>query len=54
MKIFRPHFTDRAMQKFGHLFPSHLPARMKSWRDKYEHHLLLKWPVAAWPKHKAG
>ena len=42
VKIFRPHFTDRAMQKFGHLFPSHLPARMKSWRDKYEHHLLLK------------
>jgi D-lactate dehydrogenase len=42
VKFFRPHFTDRAMQKFGHLFPSHLPARMKSWRDKYEHHLLLK------------
>lgn len=30
------------MQKFGHLFPSHLPPRMKNWRDKYEHHLLLK------------
>ena len=24
------------------LFPSHLPPRMKNWRDKYEHHLLLK------------
>ena len=42
VKFFRPHFTDRAMQKFGHLFPSHLPPRMKKWRDKYEHHLLLK------------
>ncbi|MDU7197913.1 MAG: D-lactate dehydrogenase [Enterobacteriaceae bacterium] len=40
--LFKPHFTDRAMQKLGHLFPSHLPPRMKSWRDKYEHHLLLK------------
>ncbi|EBS7635486.1 D-lactate dehydrogenase [Salmonella enterica] len=42
VKFFRPHFTDRAMQKFGHLFPSHLPPRMKNWRDRYEHHLLLK------------
>nr|WP_318381002.1 D-lactate dehydrogenase [uncultured Enterobacter sp.] len=40
--LFKPHFTDRAMQKLGHLFPNHLPPRMKSWRDKYEHHLLLK------------
>jgi D-lactate dehydrogenase len=29
------------MQKFGHFFPAH-SGRMKSWRDKYEHHLLLK------------
>ncbi len=32
VKIFRPHFTDRAMQTFSHLFPSHLPPRMKTWR----------------------
>lgn len=38
----KPHFTDRVMQKLGALFPAHLPPRMKSWRDKYEHHLLLK------------
>ncbi|WP_256741209.1 D-lactate dehydrogenase, partial [Cronobacter sakazakii] len=38
----KPHFTDRVMQKLGGLFPGHLPPRMKSWRDKYEHHLLLK------------
>ncbi len=38
----KPHFSDRVMQKLGALFPSHLPPRMKSWREKYEHHLLLK------------
>ncbi|NUU67427.1 D-lactate dehydrogenase [Enterobacteriaceae bacterium BIT-l23] len=38
----KPHFTDRFMQKLSTLFPAHLPPRMKSWRDKYEHHLLLK------------
>lgn len=38
----KPHFTDRVMQTLGNLFPRHLPPRMKSWRDKYEHHLLLK------------
>jgi D-lactate dehydrogenase len=38
----KPHFTDRFMQNISKLFPSHLPARMKAWREKYEHHLLLK------------
>ena len=42
VSLFKPHFTDRFMQKLGHVFPSHLPERMKTWRDKYEHHLLLK------------
>lgn len=40
--LFKPHFTDRFMQKLGNVFPVHLPERMKTWRDKYEHHLLLK------------
>lgn len=40
--IFKPHFIDRSLQKISGLFPSHLPPRMKAWRDKYEHHLLLK------------
>ncbi len=35
VKFFRPHFTDRAMQKLMEPFPSHLPPRMKNWRDKY-------------------
>lgn len=42
VSLFKPHFTDRFMQKLGHAFPAHLPQRMKTWRDKYEHHLLLK------------
>jgi len=42
VSLFKPHFTDRFMQKIGNAFPAHLPPRMKSWRDKYEHHLLLK------------
>jgi len=42
VSLFKPHFTDRFMQKLGSAFPAHLPPRMKSWRDKYEHHLLLK------------
>ena len=42
MTLFKPHFTDRLMQRVGSVFPGHLPPRMKSWRNKYEHHLLLK------------
>lgn len=42
VSLFKPHFTDRLMQRVGSVFPGHLPSRMKSWRNKYEHHLLLK------------
>jgi len=34
--------SDRLMQLAGQCFPQHLPARMRDWRDRYEHHLLLK------------
>lgn len=34
--------TDRVMQAVGSLFPNHLPARLKEYRDRYEHHLMLK------------
>lgn len=34
--------SDRAMQKLSRLFPDHLPARMRAFRDRYEHHLILK------------
>ncbi len=34
--------SDRLMQAAGRLFPAHLPKRMKEFRDKFEHHLLLR------------
>ncbi|WP_429301104.1 D-lactate dehydrogenase [Paraburkholderia sp. GAS199] len=40
--IFPSHFTDRVMQAASQLFPSHLPKRIKEYRNKYEHHLILK------------
>lgn len=38
----KPCFTDRVMQKLCGVFPAHLPRRMQQYRDRYEHHLLLK------------
>jgi len=35
-------FSDRVLQALSRLFPSHLPPRMKEYRNKYEHHLMLK------------
>jgi D-lactate dehydrogenase len=35
-------FSDKIMQIGSHLFPQHLPKRMIEYRDKYEHHLMLK------------
>ncbi|MFC3443533.1 D-lactate dehydrogenase [Sphingobium rhizovicinum] len=40
-------FSDRMMQRIGRLLPDHLPAEMRAWRDKFEHHLLLKMPLVA-------
>jgi D-lactate dehydrogenase len=38
-----PHnFTDCLMQKLSKLAPNHLPPRMKAYRQRFEHHLLLK------------
>ncbi|AIN18631.1 FAD binding domain protein [Yersinia rochesterensis] len=36
------HLTDRIMQGFSQVLPNHLPKRIKSYRSKYEHHLMLK------------
>ena len=33
--------SDRLLQFLGRLFPDHLPARMRSYRDRFEHHLLI-------------
>ncbi|PSL15710.1 D-lactate dehydrogenase [Shimia abyssi] len=35
-------FTDRLMQVVSRLWPRVLPLRMTSYRDQYEHHLILK------------
>ena len=34
--------SDNLFQWLSHLFPGHLPARMKTYRDRFEHHLILK------------
>lgn len=36
------HLTDRVMQGFSQILPNHLPKRLKTYRNQYEHHLLLK------------
>lgn len=34
--------SDRLLQTAAELLPNHLPKRMNSFRDRYEHHLLLR------------
>ncbi len=34
--------SDRLMQRVGALFPDHLPARMRQFRDRFHHHLMIK------------
>jgi D-lactate dehydrogenase len=36
------HASDRIMQAISRLFPQHLPQRMLAFRERYEHHLMLK------------
>lgn len=36
------YLTDHVMQFTSKLFPAHLPNRMLEYRDRYEHHLILK------------
>ncbi|WP_404712610.1 D-lactate dehydrogenase [Sphingomonas sp. MMS24-J13] len=47
MRLWGPDFSDRLMQRIGRLLPDHLPPRMRAFRDRYEHHLILKMPAAA-------
>jgi D-lactate dehydrogenase len=37
-----PGIGDRLLQRLSRLFPGHLPQRMKAFRDRYEHHLILR------------
>lgn len=40
---FLPHdLSDKVMQFASRLFPKHLPRRMYEYRDRFEHHLMLK------------
>lgn len=36
------HVSDRLLQGIARLLPEHLPERMNAYRDRYEHHLLLR------------
>ena len=40
--MFGKRFSDRWLQRLSKLFPAHLPARIKDFRGKFEHHLLLE------------
>jgi len=42
LSFVKPHLTDRLLQRISRWFPAHLPKRLKQYRDKYEHHLMLK------------
>jgi D-lactate dehydrogenase len=42
LKFVPCHLSDKIMYSISRLLPNHLPKRMKQYRDKYEHHLLLK------------
>lgn len=42
INLFPRDLNDRILHAIGRLFPSHLPARIKDYRNKYQHHLLLK------------
>lgn len=41
-KIGLPHLSDHVLQLATKLLPSHLPARMNEFRDRYEHHLIVR------------
>jgi D-lactate dehydrogenase len=47
LRIFGDHVSDHAMQIASKFFPHHLPKRMRDYRDRFEHHLMLKMPAAA-------
>jgi D-lactate dehydrogenase len=42
IRILPANLSDRLLQKCSNLFPQHLPPRLREFRDKYEHHLILK------------
>jgi D-lactate dehydrogenase len=42
LKFVPRNLSDKIMQGISRIFPNHLPGKLKEYRDKYAHHLLLK------------
>ncbi len=42
LKFIPGNLSDKIMQRISRIFPNHLPRKLKDYRDKYAHHLLLK------------
>ena len=39
--LFQDHFSDRTLHCISQMAPDHLPARMRTFRDQYEHHMII-------------
>jgi D-lactate dehydrogenase len=42
LHFFSRDLSDKLLQTLSRFFPKHLPVRMREYRNKYEHHLMLK------------
>jgi D-lactate dehydrogenase len=42
LRFFPRDLSDKILQTLSRFFPKHLPERMREYRNKYEHHLMLK------------
>lgn len=41
-RFLKPNLTDRLLQKLSTFLPEHLPPRLLAFRNRYQHHLMLK------------
>jgi D-lactate dehydrogenase len=41
--------SDRLLQALARILPEHLPPRMRQYRERFEHHLILKVSEASTP-----
>jgi D-lactate dehydrogenase (quinone) len=42
LKVIPSNLSDKILQGISRIFPNHLPKKLKEYRDKYAHHLVLK------------
>ncbi len=42
LPLLPPGTGDRLLQRIGQMFPDHLPPRLRQFRDRFAHHLMLK------------